>query len=398
MVITAHGGPEVFARRDDLPDITPGPNEALVRVKGSSVNPADAGARSGMFGGGPLPAILGYDVSGVIEEIGPGVTEFAPGDAVYYPIPPAHARPGASEPGTERGGGYAEFHVAPVSLMARKPANLSHMEAGAVAGGTAWAALVTRLQIRVGETVLIHGGAGGVGSFAVQIARAAGARVFATCGAYDRERVRALGADRVIDYRSEDFAHILQREAGGADACLVTAGGPVLAQSMAALKRGGRLATVTGPSPGLEQAAFQAAMLGLTLHFVSLDDPRPKLEALGTLLERGLVRPLISHTFPVTQIAEAHRSLETGGPGSYGRSRLPWILTKEAFSPDRVNGFYHACTFYRRHGPHLYRNRTAAFGAGTSGNALQPGQVGEPTARWYDRRGDHRGSQRLRRL
>lgn len=199
MVIGRLGGPEVFeARVLDTPTL--GPNEVLVRVRASSVNPADVGARRGAFGphGVALPAVLGYDVAGVIEQVGPGVAGWAAGDAVYYAIPA----------GAGQGGGYAEFHAAPGRALAKMPANLSFTQAAAVpvAGGTAWAALISRAALTVGETVLIHGGAGGVGSFAVQIAKAAGAFVFATCGAYDADRVRGLGADRVIDYRTDKFA------------------------------------------------------------------------------------------------------------------------------------------------------------------------------------------------
>jgi NADPH:quinone reductase-like Zn-dependent oxidoreductase len=330
MVVAAHGGPEVFERRAVDGPAAPGPGEVRVRVTGSSVNPADVGARRGVFPG-PLPAILGYDVAGVVDAVGPGVTEFVPGDAVYYPIPAAHGQPGQSPapPDLSRGGGYAEYHVAPAPLLARRPANLTDAEAGTVpvAGGTAWAALVTRARVSPGETVLVHGGAGGVGSFAVQIARAAGAaRIIATCSPGDIERVRSLGADAALDYHAADLPAAVRKAAGGngagVDVCLTTVGGPALAQSLPLLNQNGRAVTVTGPLVGLEAAQFEAASRNLTLHFVHLDDPRPKLEALGALIAAGRVRPLVGRTLPVTEVAEAHRLQEGRGAGVFGKIAL----------------------------------------------------------------------------
>ena len=313
MVITAHGGPEVFEERE-LPMPVPGPNEARVRVHASSVNPIDIGARRGMPGPHQptLPAVLGYDVSGIVDSIGPGVTEVAVGDAVYYAVPAESV-----------GGGYAEYHIAPASVLARKPSNLSFTEAAAVpvAGGTAWAALMSRAALTVGETVLIHGGAGGVGSFAVQIARAAGAFVFATCSEADRDRVLLLGANRFINYRTERFAEVVMAETNGqgVDTVFTTIGGGTLAQSLSVTREGGRAVTITGPATGLEAAQFVAVMRNLSLHFVHLDDAKPKLDALRVLIERFQVKPLISHTFPLAQVADAHRCLEQGGDSVYGK-------------------------------------------------------------------------------
>ncbi len=314
MVIAANGGPEVFEEREmDTP--VPGANEVLVLVRASSVNPADVGARRGMFGphAMALPAVLGFDVAGTIGQVGPGVTGWVVGDDVYYAIPAdaGHA------------GGYAEFNIAPASILARKPSNLSFAEAAAVpvAGGTAWAALISRAAVRVGETVLIHGGAGGVGSFAVQIARAAGAFVFATCGAYDAARVRELGAHRVIDYRTEKFADVVLAETGGkgVDVSFTTVGGPLLAESLLVTRMGGRAVTVTGPAAGLEGAQFAAMMRNLTIYFAHLDEAAPKLEALRTLIKRGQLKPLICATFPMTRVADAHRLQEQGGETVYGK-------------------------------------------------------------------------------
>jgi NADPH2:quinone reductase len=174
MVIPQFGGPDLFEERDvERPQ--PGPGEVQVRVVAAGTNPVDAKLRAhGSSAGLEAPIILGADISGVVEEVGPGVTDLAPGDEVYY-TPEVF--------GARSNGSYAEYHVASADIVAKKPASLSH-EAAAVplAGGTAYEAIVRRLAVRVGETLLIHGGAGGVGSFAVQIAKAAGARVLATAG------------------------------------------------------------------------------------------------------------------------------------------------------------------------------------------------------------------------
>ena len=174
MVTPKFGGPELFEEQD-VERPSPGPGQVLVRVIASGTNPIDTKLRAdGSFAGLEPPVILGADVSGLIEEVGPGVTDFAPGDEVYY-------TPEIFGPGSNAS--YAEYNVAGADIVAKKPASLSHEEAAIpLAGETAYEAIARRLGLKVGETVLIHGGAGGVGSFAVQIAKAAGARVLATAG------------------------------------------------------------------------------------------------------------------------------------------------------------------------------------------------------------------------
>lgn len=308
MVIKDFGGSEVFELREvDKP--TPGKNELLVKVYATSVNPADCGVRQGVFGPRiKLPAILGYDVSGVVEAIAENVRDFQVGDEVYYAI------------GLMDGdGANAEYHVANESIVAKKPANLSHQEAASipVAGGTAWAALIDRANIKIGETVLIHGGAGGVGSFAIQIAKAAGAYVYTTCGGYDVDFVKSIGADRAIDYRNENFVEIIQRETAGqgVDVCLSTVGGEVFPQSLIATKVDGRAVTVTGVQGDLNFAIGK----NITVHFVHLERPRPKLEALRTLIERSQIKPVVGMTFGLNQVDQAHERLEQGGAGVRGK-------------------------------------------------------------------------------
>ncbi|WP_138504712.1 zinc-dependent alcohol dehydrogenase family protein [Nostoc sp. PA-18-2419] len=308
MAIANFGSPEVFVETE-VNKLTPRNNEVLVKVYATSVNPADCGMRQGSFGPRvKLPAILGFDVSGVVEAVGENVKDFQVGDEVYYAIP------------HEQGGGAnAEYHVANESIIAKKPANISHLEAASVpvAGGTAWAALITRANIKVGEIVLIHGGAGGVGTFAIQIAKAAGAYVYTTCGSYDSDFVKSLGADRAIDYRNEDFINIIMQETNGqgVDVIFTTVSGEILAKSLAVTKADGRAVTITGVTGDLNFAIFK----NITVHFTHLDQTRPKLDALRTLIERGQIKPVVGKTFELYQLAQAHKTLEEGGEGVRGK-------------------------------------------------------------------------------
>jgi len=308
MVITNFGTPEVFAEQEvDKPTLNK--NEVLVKVYATSVNPADCGVRQGIFGPRvKLPAILGYDVSGVVEAIAENVKDYQVGDEVYYAIDLLAGN-----------GANAEYHVANEAIIAKKPTNISHLEAASVpvAGGTAWAALITKANIKIGETVLIHGGAGGVGTFAIQIAKAAGAYVYTTCGGYDTDFVKSIGADKAIDYRRENFVDIIMKETGGqgVDVTLSTVSGELLAQSLMVTKTDGRAVTVTGVQGDLNTAIFK----NITVHFVHLDRTRPKLEALKTLIERSQIKPVVGMNFPLNQVAQAHKRLEQGGEGVRGK-------------------------------------------------------------------------------
>ncbi|XGV97592.1 MAG: zinc-binding dehydrogenase [Leptolyngbya sp. BL-A-14] len=307
-MLTKFGEPEVLTESEVNKPI-PRENEVLVKVYATSVNPVDVAVRKGFFGSRTtLPTILGYDVSGVIEAIGENVKDFQVGNEVYYIIDLMSS------------GANAEYHVANASTIAKKPANISHTEAASVpvAGGTAWAALIDRAGIKTGETVLIHGGAGGVGSFAIQIAKAAGAYVYTTCGHYDFDLVKSIGADKAIDYRNEDFVESIMEDTCGVgiDVVLTTVGGEILAKSLAVIKQGGRAATVTnGVQGNLDPALFKS----ITVHFVLLDNFRPKLEALRSLIERGLIKPVVGMTFPLNQATLAHKKLEVGGSDVYGK-------------------------------------------------------------------------------
>lgn len=309
MVTPQLGGPETFEEREvERPE--PGPGEVLVRVVAAATNPIDAKFRAnGDAMGLETPIVFGSDVSGVVEEVGPGVTDLEAGDEVYY-TPEVF--------GERSNGGYAEYHVAQADIVAKKPASLSHEEAAAVplAGGTAYEALVRRLAVSVGETVLIHGGAGGVGSFAIQIARAAGARVLATAGPDNQETLKDLGADVAVDYGSQDVAEVALEATGGAgvDAVFDAAGGETVMTSIPATRPFGRLATILGARGDLTPL-YQRNQV---LYGVFLLRERARLEELARVIERSQVRPLVDEVLDLREVSRAHERLDSG----HGRGKV----------------------------------------------------------------------------
>ncbi len=195
---------------------------------------------------------------------------------------------------------------------APEPKSLSHEQAAAIplAGGTAYEAIVRRLQVKVGETVLIHGGAGGVGSFAVQLAKQCGARVIATASHANQKLLRELGADVCVDYRNQSFAEIASRETQGAgvDAVFDTVGGDLIAQSTAVVRPSGRLATILGPQGDLTPLYLK----NQTLYGVFLTRERQRLIELARIADRGQLKPVVAETLPLEQVHKAHQRLDTG--------------------------------------------------------------------------------------
>jgi len=309
IVTPKFGGPELFEERD-VERPTPGPGQVLVKVLAASTNPVDTKLRAdGSFAGLEPPVVLGADVSGVVEEVGPGVADLSPGDEVYY-------TPEIFGPGSN--GAYAEYNVADVDIVAKKPASLTHEEAAAVplAGGTAYEALVRRLDLRVGETILIHGGAGGVGSFAIQVARAAGARVLATAGTENQETLKSLGADVAIDYTQDDVVEMALDDTAGAgvDAVLDAVGGDTVVNSIPATRPFGRIATILGG-----QGDFTPLYVNnQVLHGVLLLRERARLEEMSRLIERGQVKPLVNEVLALDEVGKAHERLESG----HGRGKI----------------------------------------------------------------------------
>lgn len=302
MVITQFGGPEVFAERE-LAQPQPQAHELLVKVYATSVNPMDVQFRQGwgQWAGITPPAVLGYDVSGEVVAVGEGVQDFQVGDEVFYTPSPFSQ------------GSNAEYHVVQEAIVARKPSHLSHLEAASLplVGTTAWEALINRAQLKTGETVLIHGGAGGVSSLAVQIARAKGATVFATCHGRSREFVQSLGAEEVIDTTQEDVVEVINRltQKAGVDVVFDTVGKELLSSSLAATKWFGRLVSIIGPTGDLNAGYYK----NVTIHFANCQRARSTLEALSALVEQDRLKPLIDTVLPLQEVAQAHRRLEQGG-------------------------------------------------------------------------------------
>ena len=204
---------------------------------------------------------------------------------------------------------------------------MSHTEATCfpLAGGTAWDCLVTRGNLQVGETVLIHAGAGGVGSIAIQLAKAIGAYVFATCSFRNRDLVKELGADRVIDYKNEDYVEVIRQETSGlgVDLVLDTIGGETLQRSPDIIRQFGRLVSIVDIAT--PQSLLKAWGKNLTIHFVFTPQYRAKLDALRQLIERTQLRPVIDSIMPYEQVMKAHQRLEQGGT----RGKIVLQFTKD---------------------------------------------------------------------
>ncbi len=310
VVLQSFGGPEAFELRD-VPTPVPGAGQVLVRVHATSINPLDYQVRRGDYSGlVPLPAITGHDVSGVVAAVGPGVTAFVPGDEVWY-TPQIFDGPGS----------YAEYHVAAEHIVGKKPAALSHLEAASLTlvGGTAWEALVGRAALRVGERILVHGGAGGVGHVAIQLAKAIGAKVFTTARAANAAFVRGLGADEVIDYEKEDYVDAIMRLTGGdgVDVVFDTIGGDTLARSADVLAQRGRVVSIVDIAQ--PQNLIQAWGKNASYHFVFTRQNRGKLDELSALVTRGQLRPHVGAVYSLADMAASHARLESPNNGLRGK-------------------------------------------------------------------------------
>lgn len=291
------GGTEVL-RLEDVARPEPFYGEVLVRVHAASLNPVDPAAREiGLYIGEP-PFTLGWDVSGVVEQVGIGVTRFRVGDEVFGMPRFPH-----------RAGAHAEYLTAPARDLALKPASLSHVEAAALplTGLTAWQSLIPRARIRKGQTVLIHAAAGGIGHLAVQIAKSAGARVIGTASAANREFVLGLGADEVVDYRNEDFTKAVE----DVDVVLSTLGGDVAERSVSVIRDGGTLLQMHYSTR--DRAFPEAVRRGIDTRFQLVEPDGSGLEALADLVERDLLRVHVARVFALEEFAAAHALMEAGG-------------------------------------------------------------------------------------
>ncbi|MET9855746.1 NADP-dependent oxidoreductase [Streptomyces sp. NPDC006450] len=293
IVVSQWGGPEVLTETDlDRPE--PGLGEILVRVHAAGVNPVDWKTRASgaLIAWGPVPAV-GWDVSGTVEAAGPGVTMFQPGDEVFgMPRFPNQA------------GAYAEYVTAPARHFARKPAAIDHVRAAALplASLTAWQALTDTADLRAGQRVLVHAAAGGVGHFAVQIAKALGAYVIGTASASKHELVRSLGADEMIDYRTTAFEDVVS----DVDVVIDGIGGDYGARSLKVLRPGGHLITLTGP----DQVPAEAE--GFRTGWTLVEPDHAGLRAVAALVEEGKLRPVVDTVLPLAEAAKAHEIGEQG--------------------------------------------------------------------------------------
>ena len=292
VVAHEYGAPDVL-KIEQFQRPEPNDDEALVRVIASSVNPADPLTLSGKYAkefGTHLPLIPGYDIAGVVEKTGANVTRLKVGDAVYgYPT---------------FGGGWADYVAVKEWEVAAKPKSLSFVDAAAVPMGalTAWQALVDVAKLQPRQTILIHGGSGGVGNFAVQIAKARGARVIATASTGNQELLKQLGADVAVDYTKTKFEDV----AKDVDAVLDPVGRETLARSYGVVKKGGIvMSLVARPDPAeLQKHGIRGA--GISVH-PDTDD----LTEIAQLIDAGKIKPIVTELLPLTDAVKAQQQAAT---------------------------------------------------------------------------------------
>ena len=291
-----YGGPEVL-KLEDAPRPDPGEGEVLVRVHGAGINPVDWKVRAGLARQmipHALPLIPGWDLSGTVEWVGPNVRGLQHGDGVFTRLD------------VRRDGAYAEYVVVPTRDLARKPRSIDHLHAAAVplAGLTAWQALFepSHAELARDQTVLIHGGAGGVGHFAVQLAKWRGARVIATGSAGNEGFLRELGADVFVDHTSQRF----EEAAREVDVILDTIGGETQARSWPVLRGGVLVTTVELAAPD------EAIARGVRASRVSAQTNVRHLQELANLIDEGTLRPAVSRILPLAQARKAHGLIEAG--------------------------------------------------------------------------------------
>lgn len=287
--VNEFGGPEVL-KIETVDRPVPGDGELLVKVHAAAVNPIDWKIRAG--GRGTVPYTPGFDLSGVVEQVGGGAGKFKAGDAVYAMLD------------LRRGGAYAEYAIVKESEAAAKPAKATHVEAAAIplVTLTAWQALFDTADLQANQTVLIHGGAGGVGSVAVQLAKWKGAKVIATASKENHEFLKEIGADVTIDYRSEKFEEIAKE----VDVVLDTIGGETRERSWQTLKPGGMLVSIVGGPSQERAAAAKVRAAGILVKPNSA-----QLTQIAELIDSGKLKPIVTHRMPLADAAKAHQQSET---------------------------------------------------------------------------------------
>ena len=294
IVVHEYGGPEVL-KLDDVPRPVPKENEILVKVIAAGVNPVDSAARSEKFAqflNIKLPAIPGYDIAGVIEKTGATVTKLKAGDPVYAYI------------ALDKGGGYAEYALATEKETSPKPKSLNYVDAAAVplVSLTAWQALVDTAKLSAGQAVIIHGGSGGVGSFAILIAKARGAKVLATASMPNQDLLKQLGADVAIDYTQQKFEDV----AKDVDVVLDAVGKDTLARSYGIVKKGGIIVSlVAQPDQAeLDKHGIRGAPLGV-------EPNSDELAEITKLIDERKIKVIVSQTLPLAEAAKAQTQADT---------------------------------------------------------------------------------------
>ena len=292
IVVHEYGGPEVL-KYEDVPRPEPKENEALVRVIAAGVNPVDALIRTGKYAkffGTTLPLIPGYDIAGIVEKKGAKITKVKAGDSIYAYV--------------LWGGGYAEYAVATEGEATAKPKSLNYIEAAAVplVALTAWQALIDTAKLSAGQTVLIHGGSGGVGSMAIQIAKARGAKVIATASTSNQELLKQLGADVAIDYTKTKFEDV----AKDVDVVLDSVGKDTLARSYGVVRKGGIIATLVAEP---DQAELDKH--GIRGAAISVKPNTSELAEITKLIEEKKIKPVVSQVLPLTEAVKAQEQAAT---------------------------------------------------------------------------------------
>lgn len=313
-------GKKVALQATDMPEPQLGEHDVLVQIHAASVNPLDAKIRDGEFKlilPYRMPLILGNDLAGVVVRVGSKVQRFKQGDEVY------------ARPDDDRIGAFAELIAIKEESLAIKPAKLSMEEAASVplVGLTAWQALVEKANLKKGQKVLIHAGSGGVGTFAIQLAKHLGATVATTTSTANVSLVKSLGADIVIDYKKDDFEKTLR----GYDVVLNSLGGDTLEKSLSVLKPGGRLISISGPpdfdfakSAGLSgflQLVMRLLSFGIrkkakrhqvSYSFLFMRASGAQLSKIAALIDSGVIRPVVDKVFPFESTNEALTYVDTG--------------------------------------------------------------------------------------
>ena len=295
IVIHEYGGSEVL-KYEDVPRPEPKADQILIRVIAAGVNPVDGMIRSGMFakdGNGAFPMVLGGDIAGVVERVGNKITKFKAGDPVFAYV------------SLDSGGGYAQYAVVPEGDAAPKPKSLTYVEAGAVpiVALTAWQALIDTAKLNAGQTVLIHGGSGGVGTFAIQIAKARSAKVIATASTANQDLLKQLGTDVAVDYTKQKFEDV----AKDVDVVLDSVGKDTLTRSYGVVKKGGIIVSlVARPNQSdLEKHGIRGVAL-------SVEPNSGELAQIGKLIDEKKIRVIVSQTFPLSEAKKAQEQVASG--------------------------------------------------------------------------------------